>query len=324
MSTSSSLEAEIERCIEKLRESLKKFDERAKELAERIESSGALRELAEPRTLPRAMGLDSSMARASPHPSTHIAIVRAALIESSLSTGFRVLKDVFRIELVEVPRRVVDDVVEDLMLAIETSLVREVPEGATVLIDGPIVDPPRPQSPYSPKLLRDVVGIEDLHGYRARCIANLLMRGMRVVGFVKRIEGTSSGGEPLEPLLRRALAILRKRRGREVYALLDVEREHPEALAPYRSLGIEILHAYALYGDRVVRIDVPCLRACREDAIDIVERVLSLPRLKSMPLPVALAHERCRIGKDVAELVERCIARKMLVIDPSAIELLGP
>jgi len=318
----SRIETEIEKCLERIRERVKRFEERARQLAQELERFGAVYTAKSCGPPQRVAGLDSSMAIASPHPSTRIAIVKASLIESSAS-GSRVLKDVFRVEVVEAPRRVVDDVVEDLMLALESSLLSERIEGM-LLIDGPVVDPPRPQSPHSTTLLRSAVGEENLHAYRAHRIAELLSRGVDVVGFVKRIEGVGSDGELLEPILFRALRILEQKLGSRVYIAADLEREHPEAVKHYREAGIDIVHVYALYGARAIRIDVACLSRCSLDRCsEVVERVLSLPSLNGVPLPVALAHERCRVGRDVVEVVERCIARRILAIDPHAIDVLG-
>ncbi len=221
------------------------------------------------------------------------------------------------------------DIVDEVMLASETVALSSV-RGDIVVIDGPIIDPPREPHDMSLDIVKRALGIDlgDYHAWRAKTIRRALEGGKKVIGVVKRVRGS---GELLRYIYITDLSIVSSeellatmllneaRRELGCYDCTIVTKPIPLKLdlaSVYMENGVNVVVSYVMFRgcDRVLRIEVACT-AGSEPEVEGAFRVLDAlaPYGSCLPLPVALAHEKCRIGKDTAQLLRESVLSKIAI-----------
>ncbi len=219
------------------------------------------------------------------------------------------------------------EVVDEVMLASETAALSSI-HGDVVVIDGPIIDPPREPHDMSLGIVRRVLGIDlgDYHAWRAKTIRRALERGKKVIGVVKRVRGS---GEPLRYIT--DLSIVSSEELLATVLLNEARRElgcHDCTIATkpiplrldlasvYMGNGVNVMVSYVVFRgcNRVLRIEV-ARTAGSEPEVEEVLKVLDAltPYGSCLPLPVVLAHEKCRIGKDMAQLLRESVLSKIAI-----------
>ncbi|NPA96736.1 MAG: DNA double-strand break repair nuclease NurA [Crenarchaeota archaeon] len=195
---------------------------------------------------------------------------------------------------------------EDAMIALETELYSECIGCRAIVIDGPIVDPPRPPK----ECFAHEAG---LHEDRARSIKRAIESGALVVGVVKRLKGCLLGAPAHLAYYRlcRLVEDLARSRAR-IVAVPYLGPVAPSDVAEvYRGLGVEISSFVVLSSSRssLYRVDVAPARYARR----ALELLASLPQSNDgLPLPVSLAHEASRIPRVVVETL-RARAKRFLL-----------
>jgi hypothetical protein len=224
-----------------------------------------------------------------------------------------------------------------LMLAMETRallLEADDPRMAHVFLDGPIADPPFYSEP-------------GYVGLRAGAIAQCLERGQFVVGCVKRVwdrffitqlakEIDGPKGRLFEAfpndyaMFTHVFAKYRRRTGFEgslctiPLDVSDLDATH----SAYREKGIGVVVGFFQRArvSRVARVDLPYL-ARDEDPPALEEKrkafelaleefqTLTLPG-QSYPVPVLLAHEKCKVRQGCAEVLYLEIMTRSAEVDP--------
>ncbi|NPA04974.1 MAG: DNA double-strand break repair nuclease NurA [Crenarchaeota archaeon] len=276
-------EAEAERLQQLYRE--------AGRLLRAVEALGLLHYLDEPRGWGEAAGVDGFFMEVARTPGRRLYAYRVVGVNASPrgSSGLlTVHEDVVAVE--EAGGEEMEEYVEYAMMRVEAETAAELSGRYSVVLDGPIVDPPH--MPYTEMAARSYGGY---HAWRSR-----LLRGRRVAGYVKRVRG-------------RRLADLLGRRGlgdaELAYIILaKALEEHPEAAAAWLGpLSPGEGEPYSLYeGVESAYLLTPWWRGVRGveawDAGWGVELVVSTtPRGLQHPAPVEMAHEeagRLALGAD--------------------------
>jgi len=214
---------------------------------------------------------------------------------------------------------------EDLMLEAETkALIRfirkEMPSGTRVyiLLDGPVVDPPRPTD----------------KGYvnrRVKAIIDGIYQNAIVIGYVKRIKGVLfkrlverflneriSVFRSDYDLILSSMLMLNSRHGDEVlyYTMpqefpYNVNSPISKAYQQYKDAGLRIYYSYSMIGTSrpPFRIDIAFRGEPTEDLLDhVFEEALKAitsitPPGIRYPLPIFVAHDKARIRKGAAEII---------------------
>ncbi len=244
---------------------------------------------------------------------------------------------------------IVGDVAEDAMMLLETRAIVEAVDMAKesdtnglipLFIDGPIMDPPRSIRNESLEVFKQILGgidsIDIYYGLRANTLTSAYGKNVLPLGFVKK-PGTDKLlmrviGERIpevykvfsgdEELVRTLLTIaLIKDPPKKGYIYHTVPIEYPEdnpLYSRYKSLGLAIYYSYSMLSPytRPFRVEVALpktipLRRAYELVIHavILSHLLTLPGQRH-PLPVLLAHEKCRIRRGAAELIYEEILAK--------------
>ncbi len=243
---------------------------------------------------------------------------------------------------------VVSDVAEDAMMLLETRAIVEAVsiagKGDGVLtplfIDGPIIDPPRSIRSESitvfKQIIGDVVSVDVYYGLRTSALIEAYRKNVLPIGFVKkpgtdklllRIVGEEVRGvykvfSGDEELVRTILALeMIRNPPSKGYIYYTVPREYPSdntLYSRYKELGLSIYYSYSMHSpySRPFRVEVALpriipLRKAYELTVKAVmlSHILTLPGQK-YPLPVLLAHEKCRIRRGAAELIYEEILAK--------------
>jgi hypothetical protein len=224
-----------------------------------------------------------------------------------------------------------------LMLAMETRallLEADDPRTAHIFLDGPIADPPFYSEP-------------EYVGLRAGAIARCLERGQFVAGCVKRVwdrffitqlakEIDGPKGRLFEAfpndyaLFTHVFAKYRRRTGFEgslCTVPCDVSQLDATHKA-YRQKGIGVVVGFFQRArvSRVARVDLPYL--VRDEGPPAIEgeqkeyekaleefQALTLPG-QSYPVPVLLAHEKCKVRQGCAEVLYLEIMTRSAEVDP--------
>ena len=219
-------------------------------------------------------------------------------------------------EFMEIDHRLAEVKAELKMLGLEAELLKEaVDDGVQmVMVDGPIVDPPRP--------LR--IAGRDYDEYvrmRARVLRKAVEKGVLVIGLVKRVTGNMFIGaiaqDGIQPpyfmrrlrwgdriLLDAMLTSLLMRDKDGLYRTRHFEplSEHIGAYDDYKSAGLKVLTFFTQ-----ARVDTPPVRVevlpAEEDLIPLVAALVKLTTLPGQPypMPIMMAHEKSLIRKGLAE-----------------------
>ncbi len=304
--------AELDRAVEELRSSISKRLEELRSFGRELAREGV------------AYAIDARRGSAS---STRVVGVDGsrALVERLGSTALYIVKAV-AVSLGDAPRRftkllVLEDPLderleacaEDCMSALEALAYESVGSDVEMLlIDGPIVDPPRAPYPCSR------VCAEDLHERRAKTLARIVGRGATVLGFVKRLRASISG-VPAPIAFRAICAGVRDQLGVGEGTTVVVPHDPalPQRVAEtYRRLGLEFVSLVVCdpRRDEPYRIDVAPPDALRTS----LEALSSIPRTwDGVPIHVALAHELAKIPRDLVELARIRVRRALLALNSS-------
>ena len=288
---------------------LSERDSELQKLAREIVDSGKTLFLTGSRSyeLHRVAGIDGSRARVLTIGSASIYLCKAVAVRLD---GYR--SD--RLKIVAIDAALDEDAegcAEDVMIALETELYGECSECEAVIIDGPIIDPPRPPRRCSSQAL------DDLHDRRALAIRRVVERGSMVVGVVKRLKGSVLGVPAhlaYHRLCRLVLSIASSRC--RAVALPYLGQVAPEDVVEiYRRHGVEMA-SYVVMDTRlgsVYRADiVPSSSA--ERALELLS---ALPVSNDgLPLPVSLAHEASKIPREVLETLRARAKRFLLAYTP--------
>lgn len=251
---------------------------------------------------------------------------------------------------------IIEDVAEDVMMLLETRAIMEsvklkrTKDTIPLFIDGPIMDPPRNIREESLTAFRQLAGIElgDVSEYyriRANTILEAYREGIVPLGYVKR-PGTDrlllnhvgrevretlkvfSGDEELVRTLL-AIKILVNGCNKKIYYTTPMEYPLDHSLYKlYRRHSLRIYYSYSTINpySRPFRIEVAVDKNTSKDRVEeLVEWAVKLSHTLTLPgqrypLPVVIAHEKCRIRRGAAELIyEEIIAR---AIKPSQDKIL--
>ncbi len=244
---------------------------------------------------------------------------------------------------------VVGDVAEDAMMLLETRAIVEAVDlagenstnGLTPLfIDGPIMDPPRSIRSESlgvfKQILGDVASVDVYYGLRTNALTSAYRKNVLPIGFVKkpgtdkllmkiiskRVDEVYKVFSGDEELVRTILTIaMIKEPPSKGYIYYTMPMEYPNdnpLYSKYKSLGLTIYYSYSMLSPytRPFRVEVALpktipLRRAYELTIHAVKlsHLLTLPGQKH-PLPVLLAHEKCKIRRGAAELIYEEILAK--------------
>lgn len=222
------------------------------------------------------------------------------------------------------------------MLVLESHalmLEAESPQHPRILMDGPVADPPFPTSETYVQLRTDAL---------KRC----LEKNLTVIGCVKRVSdrfiptvlSSSLDARDLSSfqtfpndmyLTTHSFAKFRLRHGypgpllSEPFEISHLTPNHQS----YWNQGVGILSGFYQHesNSRVVRVDVPFLRnrvevggAAARDAFRCAAGIfhqLTLPG-QSYPIPVMLAHEKCKVRQGAAEVLYLEIMTKSATVSP--------
>ncbi len=301
---------ELDRVVEEVSRVAESRRKQLESLGEELARRGLAKAvpLGETERVSNVVGVDGSRARVAVVGSIALYVVKAVAVSAELSP-------LERLGVVSIDAAVDEDAegcAEDYMLFLEASLYEEACRTpSTLLIDGPIVDPPRKQLGCSKTF------VEDLHGYRATVLRGLVERGSTVVGFVKRLRGCLSGvPAPIayRYVLRGASRELRLEGSRHLVAIPYLSDVAPRELASlYASMGVEVASYVVLDSrrDAVYRVDVS-----PPSEVDEALRLLaSMPvNDEGVPLYVALAHEACRIPKRLVEVLASRVRQRLRLL----------
>lgn len=253
--------------------------------------------------------------------------VVAVLHAVAVGPGFE--RHVVRVLVLPAAGPEADAAVEASLSLLEAAVLASVPRGSLVFLDGPLADPPwvPPVGPLLEAAGEQLLGpggggaLAGLHGARAEA-----MRGLRVVGVVKRLTGEQmlSGllGLPAglgDDALAAALAAGLRRRGLEPHIVGPVEQQGP-VYEPYRARLGGVWSAYVLdaRGPRGYRVEaaggpgavVEAAGAALASAVPpawLPEEVLAAHRLAKPPVGLVRAALRAAAaeaaGDEVAEAV---------------------
>ena len=233
---------------------------------------------------------------------------------------------------------------EDLMLLVETEALRkkvnECISGERIMLDGPIVDPPREPSGEFKELFKNINYIKN----RCSILKEAWKRGIKIYGYVKNIKtdnflkdllGTkvdikryidtyASDEELVFSLL--TLLYLKQRRTNEKQVIFFTDPQVAPLKIPiyqkYLKEDIKIYYTYSMpyLGGKVYRLEIAVPRDTDESEVkrDLLEGIkltttLTLPGQR-IPIPIHLAHEKCKIRKGAAEIIYREILAKGIAI----------
>ncbi len=223
-----------------------------------------------------------------------------------------VVKELSTLEVVtELDPAVREQVSDDIMLSLETRILYDVVEEGnreTILIDGPLIDPPREQVVDIERIAR-FIGVNRVHEFRSKVFAEALSRGIEIVGIVKRISRNPFVVHPLvkNPDILSLLPIALRYLGigtNEIFVLKPLEcicRAHGVSKY-YEDRNLKIVCMYVATRRRVLRIEFfsDGNRVDEEKALKFVRYVD--PEL-GVPLPVLIVHNLCsRIKKSRNQL----------------------
>lgn len=234
------------------------------------------------------------------------------------------------------------DVINDVMLicetlALDTTLYRDL-----VVIDGPIIDPPRNVHTLSIDLVRKILGIDldDYHEWRAKIIRRIIETGAMVIGIVKRLRSSEILRQliGLDPICNEGLlATMLLNEARKVLGCYDctiatkpVELNH-SLVSAYRRHGIDVSVSYIAFRgcSKAVRVEIAHRSAEAESSLLQILRLLDslTPYGACIPLPVSLAHEKCKLNRDIVTLLRKSISAKLINVTGvdglSIVDLLG-
>jgi len=235
------------------------------------------------------------------------------------------------------------DVINDVMLICETLALDTALHRDLIVIDGPIIDPPRNVHTLSIDLARRVLGInlDDYHEWRARIIRRIVETGAMVIGVVKRLRG----GEALRQLIgldsicnEELLASMLLNEARKELGCYDctivtkpVELNH-SLVSAYKRHGIGVSVSYIMFRgcSKAVRVEIAhrCNSKSENSLIQVLKLLDSLtPYGTCVPLPVSLAHEKCRLNRNIVALLRKSISTKLINVTGtdglSIVDLLG-
>ena len=244
--------------------------------------------------------------------------------------------DVQLIKIIDPSGEKVKTQTEELMLEAETKALihfirREINKNVRtyILLDGPIIDPPRPTN-------------NEYVNRRVRAIVDGIDRNAMVMGYVKRIKGALFKkyveqylGKIIEfrsdyDLILSSMLVLNSERGDKVIHF-TVPQELPysssdpisNAYLQYRNAGLHVYYSYSMIGtDRApFRIDVAFREEPEEGLLDRLFRE-SLKAIASItppgiryPLPIFIAHDKVRIRKGAAETIIFEIMSRAIALD---------
>ncbi len=278
-------------------------------LGEEIASSG-IAIVAKPRANNEGVaGVDGSRAKICSIGSISIYIAKAVAIPVKPPSKPIEVAEVFAID--DYVDEYSEGCAEDYMLFLEAKLY-----GATnakyVFIDGPLIDPPRPQLRCSKSL------VSDLHAFRAKAISSLIRSDRVAIGIVKKLVG-SLKGIPATLAYRVVCSSVAKRLGienaNELLLAIPYDRKlaPEEVLEPYRSIPISSFVVCNPRRKSVLRIDV----APSDKCLEALSLLASLPKSDSgEPLPIALAHELSKVPKTLLNILRSRVERYLLELTP--------
>ncbi len=229
---------------------------------------------------------------------------------------------------------IVEDVMKVSMLLLESYALRDV-NTPIVMIDGPIVDPPKD---IDPTVYRYVVqtlklGVDTnthYHIVRARIIRNLVEKGIQVIGIVKRISSENlftryimmkyrrsipiHNDRILVPILLHTACIEHEASSDYFVYTTPIPYNYIEVCRYYRDCGLNIMSMYiARCGTKPIRVDVAVTNANDLDAHQLTSIVASylLPG-SSIPIPVMMAHLLCTKGTSHVDDLASLIVKKVV------------
>lgn len=220
------------------------------------------------------------------------------------------------------------DVINDVMLICETIAMDTALHRDIIMVDGPIIDPPRDVHTLSIDLVRKVLGIQvnDYHEWRAKILRRVVEAGSMVIGVVKRLRSGEAlkqliGLDPIyseEMLASMLLNEARKELGCHdcAVATKPVKLSH-SLISVYRRHGVDISVSYVMFRgcSKVIRVEIAHRHDLKSESslLQILKVLNSLtPYGTCIPLPVSLAHEKCRLNRDVVALLRRSILAKIV------------
>lgn len=240
---------------------------------------------------------------------------------------------------------IIEDVAEDVMMLLETRAIMEsvkLKQSRSItplFIDGPVMDPPRNIREESLIVFKQLAGIElgnvsEYYKIRANTILEAYREGIAPLGYVKRpgtdqlllnhvgreIKETLKVFSGDEELVRTLLAIKILVNGNnKIYYITPMEYPLDHSLYKlYRRHGLRVYYSYSMINpySRPFRIEVAVDKDTPKDRVEeLVEWAVKLSHALTLPgqrypLPVVIAHEKCRIRRGAAELIyEEILAR---------------
>lgn len=223
------------------------------------------------------------------------------------------------------------DVINDVMLicetiALDTVLHRDLRD--LIVVDGPIIDPPRDVHALSIDLVRKVLGIQvdDYHEWRAKILRSVVEAGSMVIGVVKRLRSSEALKQliDLDPIYsEEILASMLLNEARKELGCYDcavatkpVELSH-SLISVYRRHGVDISVSYVMFRgcSKAIRVEIAHRHDLKSESslLQILKVLNSLtPYGTCIPLPVSLAHEKCRLNRDIVALLRRSILAKIV------------
>jgi len=234
---------------------------------------------------------------------------------------------------------------QDLMLLIETEAlkrkIKECNSDECIMLDGPIVDPPRESSDEFKNLLKNIGYIDN----RCNILKEAWKQDIKIYGFVKNIK--------TDNFLKNSLAMMNDDLNKyvDIYAsdeeliftiltllhLKQKENSKKQKIfftkpcpAPikipiyhrYFQNDVKIYYTYSMpyLGGKAYRLEIAAPKDANENDIkrDLLEGIkltttLTLPGQR-IPIPIYLAHEKCKIRKGAAEIIYREILAKGISI----------
>ena len=326
----------VERLIEKTRRHL---EERTRRLREALRKAPRVLELLDKEGLLHRVepsppghgvaGLDGSRQVLRIGLGRYLVIAVTALVHipgGAGSTGARLYYPLAEVYEVHDPSGTsIEAAAEAAMLLLETlALGSAAHTGAeTLMLDGPLIDPPAPIDESVWGLLRAEIlqGLSkpvDYHAMRAKSLRRLVEEsGVQVIGVVKRVSGSTliSRAVPAAPTALRGLGdddllavlghVIRDKR----VAIGPFEPQLPSnILASYRAEDSRIItyYTYSPWTGKPLRVET--IASLDRDEARVVEETASMvagmtPPGHNYPLPVQLAHEKSHLSRRLARLI---------------------
>ncbi len=243
------------------------------------------------------------------------------------------------------------NVAEDIMMYYETAAIYEAIKACKehnrcfqVFIDGPLADPPRPTSYEGAILLKNNFNIDNYIKFRSSILAeaySLKEYGLHIAGYVKssksdrllklnlikhfnieeHILNEFAGDSELAYIILSKLVLNSTLEKQKAFSYIGPFKASGGIYEEYSKHGIDIYFIYGInkHYNRVFRLELGIPQEERVDIQTVNDYMDKLYRIAIAttlpgnvhPLPIVLAHEKCKIRKGAAEFIYETILTRI-------------